>query len=180
MVCGIADQIVVLLSKTVFIERTNRQQAMAAFDNAAKQMHSNKQIVFMFPEGTRSYYDKPDLLPFKKGAFHLAIQAQVPILPAVVANYSNVLDVKRKRFKPGCIPARVLKPIETKGMSNSKEEVDALVERTRSLMLEALREITVTAQEQGIAMKPHEARKAEAERANGPAKSSGIDMGVTG
>ena len=91
------------LSKTVFIDRANRTTARAAFDGAANTMRTERQNVFIFPEGTRSYAEKPELLPFKKGAFHLAIQAQVPILPVVVANYSHVLNVKKKFFSPGII-----------------------------------------------------------------------------
>lgn len=91
------------LSKTVFIDRANRATARAAFDGAAQTMRKDRQSVFIFPEGTRSYSEQPELLPFKKGAFHLAIQAQVPIVPVVVANYSNVLNVKKKRFAPGVV-----------------------------------------------------------------------------
>lgn len=159
------------LSKTVFIERKSRSQAVAAFDNAAEQMHKNRQSVYIFPEGTRSYYDRPDLLPFKKGAFHLAVQAQVPILPVVVANYSNVLDVRRKLFRPGTIPVKVVSPIVTKG--KTKEDVDALVEQTRDVMLSELKRITVTAQEKGVALK-------DGEKVNGVAKSSGIEVGIAG
>ena len=63
-----------------------------------------QQSVFIFPEGTRSYFDQPELLSFKKGAFHLAIQAKVPIVPIVVANYVHILDLKKKRFASGDIP----------------------------------------------------------------------------
>lgn len=139
------------LSRTVFIERKSRTQALAAFDEAAKQMVTHKQSVFIFPEGTRSYYSHPDLLAFKKGAFHLAIQAQVPVVPIVVANYSNVLDVKRKRFVPGRIPVRVLEPVSTKGMS--KEDVDALMENVRGKMLEALKELHEQVVKDGVAVK---------------------------
>ena len=66
-------------------------------------MRSERQSVFIFPEGTRSYAEKPELLPFKKGAFHLAIQAQVPIVPVVAANYSHVLNVKKKIFNGGVV-----------------------------------------------------------------------------
>lgn len=92
------------LSKTVFIDRANRATARAAFDSAAQTIRKERQSVFIFPEGTRSYSSKPELLPFKKGAFHLAVQAQVPIVPVVSANYSDVLNVKRKVFKGGKIP----------------------------------------------------------------------------
>ena len=159
------------LSKTVFVERKSRTQAVAAFDAAAEQMHKNRQSVFIFPEGTRSYYDHPDLLPFKKGAFHLAVQAQVPIIPIAIANYSNVLDVKRKLFRPGTIPVRVAKPIATKG--KGKEDVDALIKETRDVMLEELKIATRKARREGVALKG-------GEEVNGVAKSSGIDLDVAG
>ena len=160
------------LSKTVFIERKSRTQAVAAFDKAAEQMHKNRQSVYIFPEGTRSYYDTPDLLPFKKGAFHLAVQAQVPIIPVAVANYTNVLDVKRKLFRPGTIPVRVAKPIFTKG--KTKEDVDALIKETREVMHEELKVATRKARSKGVAVE-------EGEQVNGSAgKSSGIELDVAG
>ena len=159
------------LSKTVFIERKSRTQAVAAFDAAAEQMHKNRQSVYIFPEGTRSYYDHPDLLHFKKGAFHLAVQAQVPIIPIAIANYSNVLDVRRKLFRPGTIPVRVAKPILTKG--KTKEDVDDLIKETRDVMLEELRIATGKARSKGVALK-------EGEKVNGVAKSSGIELNVAG
>ena len=91
------------LSATVFIDRVDRNQAMKAFEGAAREMREHKQNVFIFPEGTRSYADQPMLLPFKKGAFHLAVQAGVDILPVVAENYSSVLSVKAKRFNSGTI-----------------------------------------------------------------------------
>lgn len=94
------------LSKTVFIDRGNRENAKLAFDSAAKQMKTEKQSVYIFPEGTRSYTAEPTMLPFKKGAFHLAIQAQVPIVPIVVANYSNVFHFQTKTFKAGKVPLK--------------------------------------------------------------------------
>ena len=94
------------LSGTVFIDRKNRQTAMVAFDGAAEEMRRERQSVFIFPEGTRSYYDRPDLLPFKKGAFHLAVKAGMPIIPVVSANYSKMLNVKERRFDGGRIPVK--------------------------------------------------------------------------
>jgi lysophosphatidate acyltransferase len=76
------------------------------------------------------------LLPFKKGAFHLAVQAQVPIVPVVCANYDNVLNLKKKRFCPRTIDVTILPPISTKGCT--AEHVDSLVEKTRNAMLDEL------------------------------------------
>lgn len=147
------------LSNTVFIDRGNRATAFAAFDSAAQQMHSKRQSVYIFPEGTRSYYDKPDMLAFKKGAFHLAVQAQVPVVPIVVANYAHILSIRRRVFWPGRIPVRVLPPIHTAGLTTA--DVDALCARTRDVMMKALVEIS-----------------ARGENANGAveAKTSGADV----
>jgi len=149
----------VALSNTVFIDRGNRATAFAAFDSAAQQMHSKRQSVYIFPEGTRSYYDKPDMLAFKKGAFHLAVQAQVPVVPIVVANYAHILSIRRRVFWPGRIPVRVLPPIHTAGLTTA--DVDALCARTRDVMMKALVEIS-----------------ARGENANGAveAKTSGADV----
>lgn len=99
------------LSGTVFIDRKNSSSAREAMAGAADEIKRKRQSVYMFPEGTRSYYQDPGLLPFKKGAFHLAIQANVPIVPVVVANYSNVLNLKTWTFRSGAVPV--------KGMSES-------------------------------------------------------------
>jgi lysophosphatidate acyltransferase len=91
------------LSGTVWIDRVDRSAAMKAFEGAAKTMREKRQSVMIFPEGTRSYALEPTLLPFKKGAFHLAVQGGVDIVPIVAENYSNVLSPKLRRFNAGTI-----------------------------------------------------------------------------
>ena len=94
------------LSGTVFIDRANRQSSVAAFEKAAKRMQREKQSVFIFPEGTRSYANGPELGAFKKGAFHLAVQAGMPVVPVVAGNYWGVLSVREGRFRAGRIPVK--------------------------------------------------------------------------
>jgi len=94
------------LSGTVFLDRKNSSSAREAMAGAADEIRRKRQSVYIFPEGTRSYYQDPGLLPFKKGAFHLAIQANVPIVPVVVANYSNVLSLKTWTFRSGVVPVK--------------------------------------------------------------------------
>lgn len=94
------------LSGTVFIDRADRASAVKAFAGAAEEMKRERQSVFIFPEGTRSYADGPEMGAFKKGAFHLAVQAGVDIVPIVCSNYSGVLSVRQKRFRAGRIPVK--------------------------------------------------------------------------
>ncbi|KAJ9498863.1 1-acylglycerol-3-phosphate O-acyltransferase [Exophiala xenobiotica] len=124
------------LSGTVFIDRVDRSQAMKAFEGAATAMKEKRQSVLIFPEGTRSYSAEPMLLPFKKGAFHLAVQAGVPIVPIVAENYSKVLNIKARRFNSGTIRVKVLDPIQTKGLTAA--DVDNLTRDTREKMLDAI------------------------------------------
>ncbi|KAF9895513.1 1-acylglycerol-3-phosphate O-acyltransferase, partial [Lobosporangium transversale] len=97
--------------------------------------------IWIFPEGTRSRLDSADLLPFKKGAFHLAIQAQYPILPIVSQGYSHIYDSSKRSFPGGELEIRVLEPIPTTGMT--VEDVNDLMEKTRNVMLQHLKEMDV-------------------------------------
>ncbi|KAL8740247.1 MAG: hypothetical protein Q9190_007026 [Brigantiaea leucoxantha] len=124
------------LSGTIFIDRSNSVSALKAFEGAAREMNKQRQSVFIFPEGTRSYAKGPELAPFKKGAFHLAVKAGVDVMPVVCANYWGVLAAGERRFRAGKVPVKVLPPIPTKGLTAS--DVDHLTRTTREKMLDAL------------------------------------------
>ena len=166
----------VSLSHTIFIDRTSATQSIAAMTAAAHHIAQSGQSVFIFPEGTRSYSEHADLLPFKKGAFHLAVQAQVPIVPVVSANYSDVLNVRRRIFRAATIPVRVLEPVETVGM-RGKEDVEALAATVRERMLVALGELTAEARKSGVAVKDPVASASDAV-AEGLATGSHVDADV--
>ncbi|OAA56475.1 AtaAp protein [Cordyceps fumosorosea ARSEF 2679] len=152
------------LSGSIFIDRSNSKDARQAMQGAADEIKARRQSVYMFPEGTRSYTKEPTLLPFKKGAFHLAVQAGVPIVPCVVANYSHLLYPKEYRFNAGTVPIKVLDPIPTKGLTSA--DVDELARTTRELMLKELVTLTAEARGQPIAVPANPSS----------AKSSGVDV----
>jgi 1-acyl-sn-glycerol-3-phosphate acyltransferase len=77
---------------------------------------------------------------FKKGAFHVAIQGQVPILPVVFSSYRTFLDKKLKIFNLGEIIIEALPPISTEGLS--ADDIDQLMQKTRQLMIEKFTENT--------------------------------------
>jgi 1-acyl-sn-glycerol-3-phosphate acyltransferase len=89
--------------------------------------------VMIFPEGTRSRGN--GLLPFKDGAFRVAIEAGVPILPLVVAGTRRAMAKGSFRFQRAHARVKVLDPIETKGLS--LDDVGALRDRVRTLIAEA-------------------------------------------
>lgn len=81
---------------TIFIDRLNAESAQRSINSTGEIIRNRKSRVLMFPEGTRSMKSK--LLPFKKGAFHLAIASQCPVQPVVVSRYTFLGD---KRFDDG-------------------------------------------------------------------------------
>ncbi|ODQ82823.1 hypothetical protein BABINDRAFT_5732 [Babjeviella inositovora NRRL Y-12698] len=127
------------LSGTFFIDRGNSTKARETLRKALDKLRANKQSVFIFPEGTRSYATEPEMLPLKKGAFHLAVQAGIPIVPLVMANTSKLINFKRKEFNRGEIVIEVLKPIETAGMT--AEDVNKLAEATLTAMEECCKRL---------------------------------------
>uniref|UniRef100_A0A3Q2XMZ7 1-acyl-sn-glycerol-3-phosphate acyltransferase n=1 Tax=Hippocampus comes TaxID=109280 RepID=A0A3Q2XMZ7_HIPCM len=100
------------LGGIVFINRKKTSDAKSVMAAAAKTMLDQQIRLWVFPEGTRN--QRGDLLPFKKGAFHLAVQAQVPIIPVVFSSYSNFYLRKEKQFKsvPPVVGSFVLAVVE--------------------------------------------------------------------
>ncbi|KAJ7426678.1 1-acyl-sn-glycerol-3-phosphate acyltransferase alpha-like protein [Willisornis vidua] len=89
--------------------------------------------------GTRN--PNKSMLPFKRGAFHLAVQAQVPIFPIVISPYRDFFSSKEKRFTSGTCTIRVLPKVETQGLS--PQDVPRLTESVRQAMADALAEMSV-------------------------------------
>ncbi|XP_051733415.1 1-acyl-sn-glycerol-3-phosphate acyltransferase beta [Ctenopharyngodon idella] len=126
------------LGGIVFINRQKTRDAKNVMSDAAKTMLADKIRLWVFPEGTRN--QNGGLLPFKKGAFHLAIQAQAPIIPIVFSSYSNFYLRKEKEFKSGTITLKILPKIETKGLT--ADDVTALSNQSFGVMHSAFLEIS--------------------------------------
>lgn len=114
---------------SVAIDRSNREQSVKSIQEASEQL-KNGWSVLIYPEGTRT----PDghLLPFKKGAFMLAVQTGVPILPVTQNGAFKVLPKKRIWFRPGHIAVTIGEPISTEGLTEA--DVPELMEKTRQEM----------------------------------------------
>jgi len=94
----------------VFIDRANSARAIDALKPAVEALKQGRSLVIA-PEGTRS--PTPRLGRFKKGAFHLAMQAGVPIVPVVFRNVLDAFPKDATIVRPATIEAVVLEPIET-------------------------------------------------------------------
>ena len=109
------------------VRRGQRESALAALAECRDRL-TRRVSVMIFPEGTRSRTD--ELLPFKDGAFHLAIQSGVPILPIALAGTRSCMAKGSFAFRHAHAKARVLDPIDTDGLT--LDDVPALRDRTRA------------------------------------------------
>ncbi len=118
----------------ISIKRGERSSTVAAMA-AARDRLRKRVSVMIFPEGTRSRTD--ELLPFKDGAFRLALETGTPILPMVVAGTRNAMAKGTFKFQRARARVKVLEPIETQGMT--LDHIAELRDRTRTLIDEARR-----------------------------------------
>ena len=115
---------------TFFLDRAKGEQARKVLASALAALKTQKRSIFMFPEGTRLSTQKLELLPFKKGAFHLAQQAGIPVVPVAVCNYSSVFHSATRTFNPGEILIELLEPRPTDGLQTG-EDILKFSEETR-------------------------------------------------
>jgi 1-acyl-sn-glycerol-3-phosphate acyltransferase len=118
------------LAGDIPVRRTERNSRAEALE-ACRERLRNRVSVMIFPEGTRSRTD--DLLPFKDGAFRLAVESGVPILPLVVAGTRGAMRKGSLIFGRSVAEVRALEPIPTEGMTIA--DVPVLRERVRDLIV---------------------------------------------
>ncbi len=117
----------------VFIDRGNSAKAIEALKPAVDALKEGRSLVIA-PEGTRS--PTPRLGRFKKGAFHLAMQAGVPIVPVVFRNVLDAFPKDATIVRPATIEAVVLPPVETTDWT--VEALDEEIAEIRNRYLEVL------------------------------------------
>ncbi len=108
------------LAGNILINRKSRSQALKTMDEAGQYVIDNNLKVLIMPEGTRSR--GKGLQNFKKGAFHLAVKFNLPVIPIAVSSYSDMMDLKKLHW--GTIKLQALAPIEPDG--NDRDAIERL------------------------------------------------------
>jgi 1-acyl-sn-glycerol-3-phosphate acyltransferase len=115
------------------IERSDRDKAAQSIAKGAESLRAGNSFL-IFPEGTRSRTGQ--LLPFKKGGFIMAIQAQVPIVPVSVQGGKSAMRKGSAFVRPVRVSVRIGRPVPTAGLTTDhrdqliatvRQEIEALM-----------------------------------------------------
>ncbi len=122
------------LAHVVPIDRSNRERAIQSTRRGADELRRGHSLM-AFPEGTRS--DDGRVKEFKKGAFFMAIEAGVPVVPVVINDTRLVMPKGEKRVVPGDVYVEFLPPVSSEGYTT--ENVGELIERVHDLIAARVR-----------------------------------------
>lgn len=123
------------LAGNILIDRENARSARRSLLATSHILRERQTSIFVFPEGTR--HAAPGMLPFKKGAFQLALAAGVPIVPVCVSSYAG--QIHPNRWVSARIRMRSLRPIETTGLGPA--DLNRLMSDCRTAMLQQIDEL---------------------------------------
>ena len=118
----------------ISVDRTDNQSAVASLDQAGRTILEDNSSVIIFAEGTRSRTG--ELQPFKKGAFILALQNGIDIVPTAVLGTRHIMSRDSWRIRSGRIIVRYGPPVSPAGYDIRRR--DELIARVRSDVAEML------------------------------------------
>ena len=117
------------------IDREHPSRAMHAVEEAAARLRAGHSFL-VYPEGTRTRDGR--LLPFKRGAFLMALRAQAPIVPVSVSGAFPIMRKGQMSLHPGTVRITFHDAVETGGHSESDR--DTIIEKVRAAVASALTE----------------------------------------
>ncbi|CAI4221263.1 unnamed protein product [Auanema sp. JU1783] len=124
------------LCEAIYINRFSKEKAHKTVDGTVDDIMKNKKKVWIYPEGTRN--PTSTLLPFKKGAFRIAKQANIPIVCCCFSTHDVFYNYKEKIFRDnGKVLIDLLPPVHPADF----ETVDDLSEHCRKIMQERIGEL---------------------------------------
>lgn len=133
-----------LASGHIPLDRSDRRAAIRSLERAGEILRTDGGVIVMFPEGTRS--SDGELQPFKKGAFMLALQLGVPVVPAAILGSRAIMPKGSALVRPGTVTLRIGEPIPVDGFS--EDDRDVLVSRAHDAV-RALTEPQLTLEGRG-------------------------------
>ncbi len=124
------------IANVIAIDRTNKEKARKSIEKA-RQVMKDGYSFGVFAEGTRAMPN--ELLPFKKGAIHLALMTNAPIIPVVFKNTDELMGKRTGVAYPGTVEMVLLPAIETEGKTAEEDLMNILVEAREAVATELAR-----------------------------------------
>jgi 1-acyl-sn-glycerol-3-phosphate acyltransferase len=113
----------------IFLDRSNSRVALESLNEAKRKLVNGTSVV-IFPEGTRSHTGRPG--SFKRGAFKLAIDLQLPILPLTLQGTKDILPTGTLNLLPGKVRMTIHEPIDIKAYGESN--IQELMARSKAII----------------------------------------------
>ena len=117
----------------IYIDRSNTEAAIRSLRTAKARVVDGSSVIF-FPEGTRSR--DGNLRPFKKGAFKMALDLELPILPVTILGTRDILPPDTLALSPGRVEMTVHPPVDVSG--HTGDTLPGLMETVRRRILSPL------------------------------------------
>lgn len=114
----------------IMVDRRSVAQSRSALSSAAAALKGNNSVL-IYVEGTRSKDGK--LQPLKKGGFHIALQAQLPIVPVLISGSHDIVPPGSLRVRPGRVVVELFDPIPTAG--KTEPDVPELMAKVRDALI---------------------------------------------
>ena len=130
----------------LLINRSKAEDAKAMINRVTRELKEKNLNLVIFPEGTRNRHRENDdlMLPFKKGAFHIASRTGFPIVPVICSTLKGKSVWENFDLRGGTVVMSILPPVSTEGLS--LDQTDALRDTIREQMLTELKRINALAE----------------------------------
>ena len=117
----------------VFVDNSSIASRRDSIVEAKKVIEGGVSII-MFPEGSRT--KNGELSPFRRGAYKVAIDMELPIVPVTINGPFDIMRVKTLTLNPGKLELTIHKPIPTANLVT--DDIPALMEQTKEIIYSAL------------------------------------------
>ncbi len=121
------------MAEVAFLDRSDSAKAIGALKPAVDRLKKGLSLCIA-PEGTRSW--TPKVGKFKKGPFHLAMQAGVPIVPVIFRNTGEIMGRNDQTMRAGLLQVAVLPPVDVSGWT--ADDMDARIAEVRQMYVDTL------------------------------------------
>ncbi len=119
----------------IFVDRSSPMRAQKSLEAAKERLLQGNNSIFLFPEGTRSANGK--ISRFKRGAFAIARDLHLPIIPVSITGAYNVFPKNSWYIIPGKITMTIHKPIDTTNLND--DNLNETIDQVRNIVESAIK-----------------------------------------